>query len=342
MGNAVTPVGEADRVQTTLVARTVSAGSLERLAQLEAKITRAVTHARASATLRAYRSDWADFTLWCGGVGLAALPASPATVAAYIAELADPPDDRAPAAVSTITRRLAAIGEGHQVAGQTNPCVEQVVRETMKGIRRLLGVAPVQKKPVTTADIRAAVTRLSPTVQGDRDRVILLLGFAGGMRRSELAGLDVDDLEDHPDGLLVHLVRSKTDQEGRGRRIEIVYGTDPATCPVTAVRTWLAASAIVDGPLLRPVDRHGRVLAQRLTGQGVAIVVKRHMTSLGHPSIDYAGHSLRRGHATTAARNGASERTIMRTTGHTSIETLRGYIDDAELFTDPAARYLGL
>ena len=172
--------------------------------------------------------------------------------------------------------------------------------------------------------------------------MILLLGFAGGMRRSELAGLDVADLEDHPDGLLVHLVRSKTDQEGRGRRIEIVYGTDPNTCPVTAVRTWLASSGITDGPLLRPVDRHGRVLPARLAGQGVASVVKRHMTTLGHRSGDYAGHSLHRGHVTTAARNGASERTIMRTTGHTSIETVRSYIDDAELFTDPAARYLGL
>ena len=328
-------------MHTTLVPRSPTV-SLERLAALEAKVARAVTRARAPATLRAYRSDLVDFGLWCRTIGLTPLPATGATVAAYIAELAEPGDDRAPAAVATITRRLAALGEGHKVAGYPNPCTDPLVRETMKGIRRTLGVAQQQKKPVTTADIRAAVGRLPAGLQGDRDRVVLLLGFASGMRRSELAGVDVEHLEHVPDGLLVHLARSKTDQEGRGRRIEIVYGTDTHTCPVTAVRTWLAVSGLTTGPLLRPVDRHGRVLPHRLTGQGVALIVQRHMTLLGHPLGEFAGHSLRRGHATTAARNGASERTIMRTTGHTSIETVRSYIDDAELFTDPASKYLGL
>lgn len=128
---------------------------------------------------------------------------------------------------------------------------------------------------------------------------------------------------------------------GRGRRLEIVYGTTPATCPVRAFRAWTHAARLTDGPVLRRVDRHGHLLGP-LSAQGVAIVVKRHMSRLGHPIADFAGHSLRRGHATTASRNGASERTSMATTGHTSIETLRGYIDDAELFTDPASAYLGL
>ncbi len=339
--DSVTGPVQDSEVQTTLVPRSPTV-PLERLAALEAKVARAVTQSRAASTMRAYRSDWTDFSLWCGGLGLDALPAAPATIAAYIAELADPGDDRSPAAVATITRRLAAIGEAHKLAGHVSPCGEALVRETMKGIRRTLGIAQRQKKPVTTADIRAAVPRLPLTVQGDRDRVVLLLGFASGMRRSELAGLDVEDLEAVPDGLLVHLGRSKTDQEGRGRRVEIVYGTDTATCPVTAVRTWLTRSGFTTGALLRPVDRHGRVLPHRLTGQGVALVVKRHMSALGHPTGDFAGHSLRRGLATTAARNGASERTIMRTTGHTSVETVRSYIDDAELFTDPASKYLGL
>lgn len=337
----MTPGAQADGVQTTLVPYSPTVPA-ERLAALEAKVARAVTRSRAPATLRAYRSDLLDFGVWCRALGLVSLPAAPATVAAYLAELAEPGDDRAPAAVSTITRRLAALGEGHKVAGHPNPCTNPLVRETMKGIRRTLGVAQRQKKPVTTADIRAAVARLPTGVAGDRDRVILLLGFASGMRRSELAGVDVEHLEHVPDGLLVHLGRSKTDQEGRGRRIEIVYGTDTATCPVTAVRTWLTRTELTTGPLLRPVDRHGRVLPHRLTGQGIALVVKRHMSTLGHPAADFAGHSLRRGLATTAARNGASERTIMRTTGHTSVETVRSYIDDAELFTDPASKYLGL
>ena len=275
-------------------------------------------------------------------VGLEALPAGPGTVAAYVAEMADPPDDRAPAAVSTITRRLAAIGEGHKVAGHLNPCTEVVVRETMKGIRRMLGVAPKAKRAVSTADVRAAVSPLGTSLLDTRDRLVLLLGFAGAMRRSELVGLDVADVEEVDEGLLVHLERSKTDQEGAGRRVEVVYGTDAATCPVRAWRAWLAASGIAEGPVFRPVDRHGRLGSRRLSPQAVAIVVKRHMAALGYRSGDFAGHSLRRGHATTAARNGASERTIMRTTGHTSTATVRGYVEDGELFSDPASRYLEL
>jgi len=319
-----------------------AAASPERLAALEAKVAAAITRGRADATLRAYRSDWADFSTWCRTVGVAFLPAHPGTVASYVAELADPPDDRRAAAVSTITRRLAAIGEGHKVAGHPNPCTDQLVRETMKGIRRMLGVAPRQKKGVSTADVRAAVAPLGSGLLDTRDRLILLLGFAGAMRRSELVGLDVDHVEEVDEGLLVHLGRSETDQEGRGRRVEVVYGSDAATCPVRAWRGWLATAGIAEGPVLRPVDRHGRLGAQRLSAQAVGMVVKRHMARLGYRSADFAGHSLRRGHATTASRNGASERTIMRTTGHTSTTTLRGYVEDGELFADPASRYLEL
>jgi site-specific recombinase XerD len=162
------------------------------------------------------------------------------------------------------------------------------------------------------------------------------MGFAGGFRRSELAAIDVEDLEDHPAGLLVWLRHSKTDQEKAGRRIEVVYGSDGATCPVRAARRWLQLSQLSSGPLLRTIDRHGNISARRLSGQAVGMVVKRHMSRLGYDSQDFAGHSLRRGMATTAARNGAAERTIMRTTGHTATETLRGYITEAEAFTDPS------
>ncbi|MGH9178295.1 MAG: site-specific integrase, partial [Acidimicrobiales bacterium] len=341
---AVTAGRHAAEVLPELAARPPAAdgaGALPpRLADLEAKVAAAISRGRSAATLRAYRSDWADFTTWCATVGLEALPAAPATVAGYVAEMASPPDDRSPAAVSTITRRLAAIGEGHKVAGHPNPCTEVVVRETMKGIRRILGVAPRPKKAVATADVRAAVGPLGTSLLDTRDRLVLLLGFAGAMRRSELVGLDVADVEEVDEGLLVHLGRSKTDQEGAGRRVEVVYGTEAPTCPVRAWRAWLAASGITDGPVFRPVDRHGRLGERRLSAQAVAIVVKRHMAGLGYRSADFAGHSLRRGHATTAARNGASERTIMRTTGHTSTATVRAYVEDGELFSDPASKYL--
>ncbi|MGH9180489.1 MAG: site-specific integrase, partial [Acidimicrobiales bacterium] len=286
----------APELVPSAVVDTVGAtASPERLAALEAKVAAAITRGRAAATLRAYRSDWADLSTWCRTVGVAFLPAHPGTVASYVAELADPPDDRLPAAVSTITRRLAAIGAGHKVAGHPNPCTDQLVRETMKGIRRMLGVAPRQKKGVSTADVRAAVAPLGSSLLDTRDRLILLLGFAGAMRRSELVGLDVDHVEEVDEGLLVHLGRSKTDQEGRGRRVEVVYGSDAATCPVRAWRAWLATAGIAEGPVLRPVDRHGRLGAQRLSAQAVGMVVKRHMARLGYRSADFAGHSLRRG-----------------------------------------------
>lgn len=321
----------------------VPAGHAERLAALEAKVARAVTRSRAPATLRAYRSDWRDFALWCETIGVPALPAAPSVVAAYLAELAEPPDDRSPAAVSTLSRRLAAIGEGHKAAGAPNPCADELVRTTMAGLRRMLGVAPARKKALVTADLRAMVAALSPSKPLDvRDRALLLLGFAGGMRRSELVGLDVEDLATVDEGLLVNLRSSKTDQEGRGRRVEIVYGSSVATCPVRAVRAWLAVSAITRGAVFRPVDRHGRIGANRLSERAVALVVKRHALGLGLVATGYAGHSLRRGMATTAAKGGASERTIMRTTGHTSAATVRGYIEDGELFSDPASKYLGL
>ena len=338
----VTPSGETVEVLAGLALDPERAPVVaERLAVLEAKVAAAVGRSRAPATLRAYLSDWNDFSVFCDQLGVAALPAAPSVVAAYVAELADPPDDRKPRRVSTITRRLAAIGEGHKVASLPNPCTDPLVRETMKGVRRSLGVAPAQKKGITTGDIQAAVAALPVDLAGHRDRLLLTLGFAGGFRRSELAGITVADVDEVPEGLLVHLGRSKTDQEGRGRQVEIVYGSVPATCPVRAWRRWLTEARITEGAVFLRVDRHRRLLGP-LSSQGIALVVKKHMGRLGHPVADFAGHSLRRGHATTAARNGASERTIMRTTGHTSTQTVRGYIEDGELFTDPASQYLGL
>jgi len=343
---ALVPAGSDGEDVLLELARSTLAGcgdvpSAQRLAQLEEKVRRAVAKGRSEATLRAYASDWADFATWCRTVGLDPLPAAAGAVAGYVAELAFPDDDRSPAAVSTIIRRLAAIGQVHGLAGHDNPAADPLVRQAMRGVRRALGVAPHQKRAVTTEEIAAAVAQLGSRLIDHRDRALLLLGFAGGMRRSELAALTVDDVAAAPEGLLVHLRRSKTDPEGRGRRIEIVYGTHPPTCPVRAYRTWVRAAAIDSGPVFRRVDRHGRLLGP-LSAQAVAIVVKRHMGRLGHPTAEFAGHSLRRGHATTAARNGASERTIMGTTGHTSTDTVRGYIDDAQLFTDPSSSYLGL
>ena len=153
-----------------------------------------------------------------------------------MAELAFPDDDRSPSAAATITRRLAAIGQVHGLAGHDNPAADPLVRQAMRGVRRTLGVAPSQKRALTTEEIAAAVAQLGDRLIDHRDRALLLLGFAGGMRRSELAALDTSDITPAPEGLLVHLRRSKTDPEGRGRHIELVYGTHPPTCPVRAYR----------------------------------------------------------------------------------------------------------
>lgn len=313
--------------------------------ELAGRVDELLERSKASATRRAYRSDWRDFVRWCEGSrtrsARRALPASPDTVALYVGDLSRATTERPARSVATIERRLSAIAYFHNGHKVPSPTDDPSVREVMKGIRRELGVAPRQKKGLSTEDLRTVVATLGDKPIEVRDRAILLMGFAGGFRRSELAGLDVEDLEDHPAGLLVRLRSSKTDQERAGRKVEIVYGADEATCPVRAARRWidLAGSA---GPWLRPVDRHGNIADTRLSPKAIGLVVKRYMPGLEKDPRDFAGHSLRRGMATTAARNGAPERTIMRTTGHTHIATVRGYVDDGTLFTDPASGYLGL
>jgi site-specific recombinase XerD len=344
----VTPREDPERVVADVVSQQIElarAGvDLERLAALDAKVADALRSSRAEATLRAYSTDVADFREFCRSVGLDWMPAEPATVAAYIAELASPPDDRAPMAASTIRRRLAGIGEAHKHAGVPNPCMDPLVKQVMQGVRRQIGVAPRHRKVgLSTADVRAIVETLDGAKLIDvRDKALLLLGFATALRRSELVALDVEDVENHPEGLLVWRRRSKTDQESRGHRVEVAYGNHVETCPVRAYRTWLDEAGIDSGPVFRAVNRHAQVSKHRLSDRSVADVIKKHVTRLGYPSSEYAGHSLRRGFATEAARNGAPERTIASTTGHTTTKGLQPYIADAEVMKDPPSRYLDL
>lgn len=308
---------------------------------LRAKVARAVTHSRSANTTRAYAADMTDFRTWCSALNVQPVPAAPGTVAAYIAELADPGDDRPPLKVSTIERRLAAIAGAHKEAGQVSPTTDPIVRATMSGIRRLLKRSPTRKTGLSTEQLRAIVSGLGDRPIELRDRALLLLGFAGGLRRSELVALRAEDVEEHPAGLIIHIRSSKTDQEGKGRRVEVVYGESADTCPVRAIRRWMTTAGITSGPLLRSVSRSGKVGAS-LSDQSVALVVKRHAGTLGLGTVVWAGHSLRRGHATVAAANGADDRDIMRTTGHTTREMLDHYIDDATLFRSPSSGHLGL
>jgi integrase len=313
------------------------ASGLTILEQLADEAFRFASASKSPATIRAYRSDWRDFTSWCEIRGLVSLPATRETVALYVADLAGW------AKVATIGRRLSAISQAHKVAGHDSPTLTTAVRATMAGVRRTLGVAQVGKDPVLTADVRAMMAALDGEQLGHlRDRALLLLGFAGAFRRSELVSLDVEDIIDGPEGLTVLLRRSKTDQEGAGRKVGIPYGSNPVTCPVRAYRAWLEASEIMTGPIFRPVDRHGRIRHRRLGGKSVALIVKRTLAAAGVDPTNYAGHSLRAGLATSAAQAGASERSIMAQTGHKSLPMVRRYIRDGSLFRENAAAVVGL
>ena len=293
-------------------------------------------HSKADNTLRGYRSDWREFCKWCEGHGLCPLPASPEAVASYIAECAGR------LRVGSIQRRLNAITEAHKAMALDSPTAAGIVRNTLKGIRRTLGTAEVPKAPTLTDDIRAMVDAADAGLIGARDRALILLGFAGAFRRSEIVALDLADLTFSRDGLTVNLRRSKTDQDGVGRKIGIPYGSNPETCPVRLVQAWLEMVGITDGPLFRSINRHGQVQADCLSGADVARIVKKLAERAGLDAANYAGHSLRAGHATSAAIAGASERSIMNQTGHRSVQMVRRYIRDGSLFRENSAGKLGL
>jgi len=257
-------------------------------------------------------------------------------VASYIADCATH------LKVGSIQRRLNAIAEAHKATGLDSPTHTALVRNTMKGIRRTLGTAPVQKAPALTEDVRAMVGATDAGMIGLRDRALILLGFAGAFRRSELVGLDLEDCSFGKDGLTVTLRRSKVDQEGMGRRVGIPYGSNPDTCPVRNVQAWIEQAGISSGPLFHPVTRHGQVQAGRMAGLDVARVVKKLAERAGLEAAKYAGHSLRAGHATSAAIAGASERSIQNQTGHRSVQMVRRYIRDGSLFRENSGGKLGL
>jgi site-specific recombinase XerD len=287
-------------------------------------------------TLRGYRADWREFCAWCESHGSCALPANPDIVAAYIAQCAER------LKVGSIQRRINAIAEAHKAIGLESPTHHAMVMNTMKGIRRTTGIAPAQKAPALTEDIRAMVEATDTGIIGARDRALILLGFAGAFRRSELVGLHVEDCVFGKDGLTIILRRSKTDQDSAGRKIGIPYGANPETCPVRVLQSWLEQGGITSGPMFRSINRHQHVQPGRLSGIDVARIVKKLVHRAGLDPAKHAGHSLRAGHATSAAIAGASERSIMTQTGHRSVQMVRRYIRDGNLFRENSAGKLGL
>lgn len=307
-----------------------------RLEEIGSDASRYLEQSKADNTKRAYRADWADFIAWCEKYRRASLPASPDTVAYYLA------DRSQDLKTSTLQRRLATIAEAHRTAGVESPTRAAQVKLVWAGIRREKGTAQAHKKPALTKHIRAMVEHLPEGVLGVRDRALILLGFAGAMRRSELVGIGVTDVALTDDGLVVMIRKSKTDQLGSGRKIGIPFGEHQETCPVRAVLAWIDEAEIEDGPLFRAVNKHGHVSDARLSDRAVANVVQRSLRAAGKSARGYAAHSLRAGLITQAAMAGVSERAIQDQSGHKSLAVMRRYIRDGSLFRENAAAKVGL
>lgn len=300
--------------------------------------TRAViANAKSPNTRRAYTAAWRAFDAWCARVELASLPAAPPTLALYFTDLA-----RAGKKAATIQLTAVAISQAHEMAGVESPCRTAIVREALKGLRKLLGVAPARKTAMVVELLAPAINALPTDRRGLLLRALLLIGFAGAFRRSELVALDVEDLAFTVEGVTILIRRSKTDQSGEGRAVAIPLGQCEKTCPVRALRAWLASAGITSGAIFRAVDRAGGVAERRLCDLTVARAVKHAARSVGLDPRSVAGHSLRAGFCTSAARAGKTERAIMRQTGHRSVEMVHRYVREAGLFRDHAGDGIGL
>lgn len=282
------------------------------------RVRRYVDASSSPNTQRAYATDWRKFVEYCRVHGYQALPAMPETVVDYLTRLADEG-----LKASTIERSRAAIAYGHQ--GHTNPCADDRVKVAMKGIRRKLGIRATPKAALPTDDLALIVAMLPDDLRGLRDRALLLMGWQGAFRRSELVALNVDDIDTHGGKMTITIRKSKTDQDGAGLYKVLPELADKSICPVAAYRAWLSAADIRSGAVFRSIDRWGHTRDGHMDAGEVARIVKR---SCQLASIDpqrFAGHSLRSGFVTAASDAGASDSDIMEQTGHKSSATLKRY-----------------
>lgn len=294
-----------------------------------------IKNAKAANTRKAYRSDWLDFVSWCDLNGLASLPATPHTIVAYLVERAQT------LKIASLDRRLVSIRQAHAMAGHPFDKGNSLIVETMKGIRNTHGAPQTAKAPILIEDLREMVKQLGDDLQGKRDRALLLLGFTGAFRRSELVGLQVNDMKVTKEGIEVLLRKSKTDQTSKGCVLPIPYGSNPDTCPVRSVIAWLESAGIKDGAVFRGINRHGHISAKGLNSASVALIIKRN-GHIGDREAQFSGHSLRAGFVTTAAQRGVPEHAIMKQSRHKKSDTVKKYIRIANMWQDSAATKLGL
>ena len=307
-----------------------------------AAVGRYLDAAKAESTRRAYEADFRAWSDWARQRGFTPLPAADAAVAAYLAALGD-----AGASPRTIARRLSGIGHAHREAGHPSPSEHPGTREVLRGIRRAAarsGRRPKKARALDTQTIRALVEDLPDGPAGLRDRALILVSFALGLRASDACGLDVTDLEPAGHGGLDVTVRfSKTDQEGAGEVLALAPGVRPQTCPVRALQAWVAAAGLESGPLFRSVGRGAqpRIGQTRMARSSVRLVLHRAAERAGVPLEGLSPHSLRRSFATEGYRAGVSERELARTGRWASVTTLRGY-DASSRWAAPASGRLGL
>jgi site-specific recombinase XerD len=324
-------------MQDKLINLSHLSSGLEDLIQKANDLIRA---AKAPSTRKAYQSDFRIFESWCAAHRFTSLPSAPQTIALYIASCVV-----ARLAPATIARRLASISKAHQSAGfEDSPASTKhfVVGEVLKGARRTLGVAQKCKDPLLLNDICRLLAACPKNLLGLRDRALILIGFAGAFRRSELCAMTISDLCFSASGLVINLPRSKADQEQAGDKVAIPFGEHDDTCPIKALRQWLKAASVKEGAVFRGVDRHGRVATTGLHRDSIAAIFKTAAARAGMTATNIAGHSVRAGMATQAALNGSSERAIAKTTRHRSGRVLRRYIRPGEMFRENASASLGL
>ena len=292
-------------------------------------------NSKANNTVRAYKSDFSDFGLFCAQNGFKSLPSEPKIVSLYLTHLSVKN-----AKMSTLKRRLVSIGVIHKLKGHYLDTKHPTIIENIMGIKRRKGSFQKGKKPILISNLKVIINVIDQQKKAEikkfRDRSIILIGFSGGFRRNEIVSLDYDDLDFVSEGLKINLRRSKTDQFGEGLTKALPYFDNSKYCPVVSLKNWIEISRISSGPVFRRFIKGSKLSENRLTDQTVALLIKEYLQLAGIDSKNYSGHSLRSGFATSAAESGAEERSIMAMTGHKSTEMVRRYIKEANLFKNNA------
>ena len=295
---------------------------------------------KANNTLRAYKSDFKDFGSFCAKHGFKSLPSEPKIVSLYITHLSKN------SKISTLKRRLVSLSVVHKLKGHYLDTKHPIIVENLMGIKRLKGSIQKGKKPILINHLKSIINVIHEQKINDinklRDKTIILIGFGGGFRRTELISIDHEDLEIVQEGLKISIKKSKTDQFGEGMIKGLPYLSNKLYCPVTNLKKWLEISKIKSGPIFRRFSKGSILTEKRLSDQSVVLLIKKYLKLAGIDNNNFSGHSLRSGFATVAADSGADERSIMAMTGHKTTQMVRRYIREANIFKNNALKNIKL